>query len=82
MKPYAQLLISLVIVACLINVTLAFSGVNNIEVYFLANAIAYFIITLLYIYPNPKVHKNLNVLKAIIFMSFLVIVVIRIIKII
>lgn len=71
MKIYKRLIMSLAIGLCLIDVVLVFSGINRIDVYFLANAAVYFVITLLYSYPHPKPNSNLNAVSAAIFVGLL-----------
>ena len=71
---------SLVIAFSLINVSLAFFGHDDITIYFIANAIAYLIITLVFVYLNPRSRAALNALSAVIFAGFLVIVAFKVIE--
>jgi hypothetical protein len=81
LRIYNKLILSLVAALCLINIVLAFLGQNDIAVYFILNAIAYLIITLLYTYLNPRARGALNVMSAVIFTGFLAIVAIKVIEI-
>ena len=63
------------------NGILALLGQADIAVYFIINAIAFLIITLLYVYLNPRARGALNGVSAIIFAGFMVIVVMKVIEI-
>lgn len=54
MRIYNKYIISLVLASSLINICLAFFGQEDLGMYFIINIIAYLIITLLYIYLNPR----------------------------
>jgi hypothetical protein len=75
------LIITLAIAFGLINILLAFLGQEDLAVYFIVNAIAYLIITLLYVYLNPRAKSALNGLSAIIFVAFLAVVTMEVIEI-
>ena len=81
MRAFNKLIVALVIAFSLINVLLAFFGQNDISLYFIANAIAYLIITLIFVYLNPRARAALNVVSAVIFAGFLVIVTLKVIEI-
>jgi hypothetical protein len=81
LRIYNRLIISLAIAFGLINALLAFLGQEDISVYFIVNAIAYLIITLLYVYLNPRAKSALNGLSAIIFVAFLAVVTMEVIEI-
>jgi hypothetical protein len=81
LRTYNRLIVSLVIVFGLVNALLAFFGQNDIAIYFIVNAIAYLIITLVYVYLNPRGRTALNSLSAVIFAGFLVIVAMKVIEI-
>jgi hypothetical protein len=81
LRIFNRLIISLAIAFGIINVLLAFLGQDDISVYFIVNAIAYLIITLLYVYLNPRAKSALNGLSAIIFAAFLVVVTMEVIEI-
>ena len=77
---YKKLIISLAAALCSINVVLVLSGVKRVDLYFLVNAAVYFMITLLYTYPNHEVRRRLNYISAIVFTGFLVLVAINVIE--
>ena len=78
MRTYNKYIIILAIVTCLINVLLAFSGQENLEIYFIVNLIAYLVITLLFAYLNPRAKRALGAVGAVALTGFLVIVAIRV----
>ena len=82
MRIFNKYIISLATTSCLINIILAFSGQNNLEVYFVVNILAYLIITLLYVYLNPRARKALNTIGIVLFAGFMVIVSLKVIEII
>jgi hypothetical protein len=81
LRVYNKLIITLVVVLSLINIILAFLGQKQIEIYFVINAIAYLIITLLYTHLNPRARVALSAMSAVIFAGFLVIVTVKVIEI-
>ena len=74
MRIYNKYVVSLAVVTCLINTILAFMAEQDIAVYFTVNVIAYLVITLLYVYFNPRARKILNTVGVVFFAGFLVIV--------
>ena len=78
MRIYNKYVVSLALVCCLINILLAFLGQNNLEIYLTTNIIAYLVITLLYVYLNPRVRRALNSVGVVLFAGFIVIVVLRV----
>lgn len=81
MRIFNRLIISLVIAFGLLNAFLAFLGQDDISIYFVVNAIAYLIITLLFVYLNPRAKGALNGVSAVIFAGFMVIVTLKVIEI-
>lgn len=81
MRIYNRLIISLVLAFSLINILLAFLGQNDIQVYFIANTLAYLVITVLYVYLNPRARGALNAVSAVIFTGFLVVVAFKVVEI-
>ena len=81
MRIYNKYVISLAVVTCLISTVLAFLGEEDITVYFTVNVIAYLIITLLYVYFNPRARRALNTVGVVFFAGFLVIVVMKVVEI-
>ena len=76
MRIYNKYVVSLALASCLINTLLAFFVQNDLEMYFTTNLIAYLVITLLYVYLNPRARRALNNVGAVLFAGFMVIVVI------
>jgi hypothetical protein len=70
-----------VIALSTINIVLAFFGQEDMAIYFIANAIAYLIITLVYVHLNPRARAALNALSLVIFAGFMVIVTIKVMEI-
>ena len=81
MRIYNKFIITVALCFGIANSLLAFLGQNSIEIYFIANAIIFLVITLLYTYFNPRARGALNALSAVIFAGFLVIVAFKIIEI-
>lgn len=78
MRIYNRYVVSLVLACCLINTLLAFLGRNDLEIYLTINIIAYLVITLLYVYLNPRVRRALNPVGAVLFAGFIVMVVVEV----
>ena len=81
MRIYNKYVISLVLASGLINTLLAFFGQKDLTIYFTANIITYLVITLLYVYLNPRARRVLNTVSAVLFAGFMVIVVTKVIDI-
>ena len=81
MKIYNKYIIILALSSSLINTLLAFLGQNDLEVYFTINIIAYLVITLLYVYLNPRARRALNTIGVVLFSGFMVIIVLKVIEI-
>jgi hypothetical protein len=81
MRIFNRLLISLAVAFGLLNALLAFLGQDDISVYFIIDAIAYLVITMLYVYLNPRARGALNAVSAIVFAGFMVIVTMKVIEI-
>ena len=82
MRIYNKYIVSLALAACLVNTLLAFLGQDDLGVYFTINTIVYLIITLLYVYFNPRAKRALNTISVVLFAGFMVIVVLNIMEII
>jgi hypothetical protein len=80
-RVFNRLIISLALAFGLINTVLGLYGQDDIAVYFIVNSIAYLIITLLYVYLNPRTKAALNALSTVIFAGFMVTVAIKVIEI-
>lgn len=81
MRIYNKYILSLAVSACLINVILAFSGQDDLAIYFITNIVAYLVITLLYAYLNPRARQALNTIGAVSFAGFIVVVALKAIEI-
>ncbi len=77
MRIYNKYVVALVLASCLINTLLAFFNQNDLEIYFIINIIAYLLITLLYVYLNPRARGALNTVGAVLFAGFMVIVLLK-----
>ena len=82
MRIYNKYIVSLAIAACLVNTLLAFLGQDDLGVYFTINIIAYLVITLLYVYLNPRARRALNTISVVLFAGFMVIVALNVMEII
>ncbi len=74
MRIYNKYIVSLALAAGLVNTLLAALGQNDLSVYFTINAVVYLIITLLYVYFNPRARRALNTISIVLFAGFMVIV--------
>ena len=81
MRIYNKYIVSLALDCCLLNALLAFYGKNDLEIYFVINIIAYLVITLLYVYLNPRARRALSSISAVLFAGFVVIVALKTIEI-
>ncbi len=82
MRVYNKYIVSLALAAGLVNTLLAAFGQNDLSIYFTVNAIAYLVITLLYVYFNPRARRALNTISVVLFAGFMVIVVLNVMEII
>ena len=78
MRIYNRYVVSLVLACCLINTLLAFLGRNDLEIYLTINVVAYLVITLLYVYLNPRARRALNPVGAVLFAGFTVMVLVKV----
>ena len=81
MRVYNLYVVTLVLVFSLINIILALAGQEELEVYFTVNIIAYLVVSLLYVYLNPRARRILNTMGGVLFGGFLVIVALKVIEI-
>jgi hypothetical protein len=79
-KIYNNYILSLVIVSAVINALLAYYHVDDLSIYFVVNTLAYLVITLLYVYFNPRARRALNVVSAVLFAGFAVVVALKVIE--
>ena len=80
MRIYNNYIISLVIAFGAINSILAAVGQKQLDVYFTVNIIAYLVISLLYVYLNPRARRVLDTIGVALFGGFLVIVAFRVME--
>ena len=81
MRIYNIYIISLAVAAGVINIVLAFTGQGDLSVYFIINIIAYLVLTLLYVYLNPRARRALNTIAAVFFAGFVVVVALKVVEI-
>jgi hypothetical protein len=81
LRIFNRLIISLVITFGVLNTIFAFLGQKDVSVYFIVDAIALLLITLLYSYLNPRARGALNAVSGVIFVGFLAIVIFKVIHI-
>ncbi len=82
MRIYNKYIVSLALAAGLVNTLLAFLGQDDLGVYFTINTIVYLVITLLYVYFNPRARRALNTISVVLFAGFMVVVVLNVMEII
>ncbi len=78
MRMYNRYILTLAVAASAINVVLAFAGQKDLTLYFTLNVIAFLVITLLYVYLNPRARAALNTIGVVFFGAFMVVVVIKV----
>ena len=81
MRIYNKYIISLVLAFGVINSILAAAGQEKLDVYFTVNLIAYLVISLLYVYLNPRAKRLLNTVGVVLFGGFLAIVALKVVEI-
>ena len=82
MRIYNKYIVSLALATGLVNTLLAFLGQDDLGVYFTINTIVYLVITLLYVYFNPRARRALNTISVVLFAGFMVVVVLNVMEII
>lgn len=81
MRIYNKYVISLILSACFLNTLLAFLGQNDLITYFIVNIIVYLVITLLYVYFNPRARRALTTAGVVLAGGFMVILAIKAVEI-
>ena len=81
MRVFNKLVLTLALAFGLLDAFLAFLGQDDLSVFFIVQALAFLIITLLYTYLNPRARTGLNSLSMIVFAGFLVIVSLKVVEI-
>ena len=80
MRIYNKYVASLAVATCLVTAVLTFLGQEKIAVYFTVNVVTYLVITLLYVYLNPRARKALSTVGIVFSASFLVIVALKVVE--
>ncbi|MDD5288569.1 MAG: hypothetical protein PHY28_05600 [Dehalococcoidales bacterium] len=80
MRVFNQYILFLVLSACLVNAVLAFTGQDDLAIYFTVNTIVYLTITILHAYFNPRARKSLGAVSLVLFAGFLMVVIIKVIE--
>ena len=62
-------LLSIVIAASVINVTLAFVGADDVTLYFTLDTIAFFVITTLFVHFHPRTRAVLSKMAVVFFIG-------------
>lgn len=81
MKIYNNYILTISILLLLTTIILVAWGQNSLDVYYSMYIIEALIVTELYVYFNAKARRGLNLVSAILFGGFLVIVSLKVIKI-
>jgi TRAP-type C4-dicarboxylate transport system permease small subunit len=81
LKIYNKYIISVALASCVTDALLAFSGQNDLGIYFVINVIAYMVITFLYAYFNPRARRALNTVGGVLFAGFIAIVALKVMEI-
>ena len=77
MRTYNKYILTLALSSGLVNSLLAFWGQGDLEIYFITNITVYLVITLLYVYLNPRARRALNTIGIVLFGGFIVTVVLK-----
>ena len=80
MRIYNLYVVILALVLCATNILLAVFGQDSLEIYFIANIIAYLVISLLYAHLNPRARSILGTMTRVLFGGFIVIVALKVIE--
>ena len=80
MKIYNRYIVSLAMATGLVNILLAALGQNDLSIYFIINTIVYLVITLLYVYFNPRARGALNTIGIVLLAGFMVIMVLNFVE--
>jgi hypothetical protein len=79
MRRYDKLLISIAVSLTIINIILAFTNQSDLSAYFVANAIAYMIITLFF-NINSRPILILNRMSLVLFTGFIAIIAFKLVQ--
>ena len=81
MRIYNRYIVILALSSGLINSLLAFWGQGDLTIYFIINIMAYLVITLLYVYLNPRARRALSSIGIVLFGGFMVIITLKVMEI-
>jgi hypothetical protein len=81
LRIFNRLMIYLALAFATVNSLLAMVGQKDIQVYFILDLIAYLVVTLLFVYLNPRARGALTTVSTVFFSAFGVIVVLKIVSI-
>lgn len=81
MKIYNNYILTIAILLLLTTIILIALGQNSLDIYYSMYIIEALVVTELYVYFNAKARRGLNLVSAILFGGFLVIVSLKVIKI-
>lgn len=79
-KTKTHFFIALALVLCAVNVLVVFLSSNNLEIYFVVDAISFLIISLAFVNLDRRSKVGLNIIGAILFVTFIAIIVFKIIR--
>jgi len=82
LRIYNKYIISLALASGLINTALAFLEQTDLGLYFTVNIITYLVITLFYVYLNPRARGALNTVGVVFFAGFVVVIALKLMEII
>jgi len=80
LRIYNLYVVILALVLCATNILLAVFGQDSLEIYFIANIVAYLVISLLYAHLNPRARSILGTMTRVLFGGFMVIVALKVIE--
>jgi hypothetical protein len=80
LRIFNRFIITLAVTLGLLNTSLALLEQDDISIYFITDAVAYLVITLLFVYLNPRAKNALNGISTVIFVGFLVVVALKLIN--
>jgi TRAP-type C4-dicarboxylate transport system permease small subunit len=81
LRIYNKYIVYLALATSLVNSLLAFWGQRDLGIYLAVNIFAYLVITLLYVYLNPRARRALDTISYVLLGSFLVIVTLKVMEI-
>jgi len=82
LRIYDRYLITMVLATCVIDIILAFAGQTDITVFFTANVIIFMLISVLYIYFNPRTRKTLSFVSIVLLAGFIIVAIFKVVEVI